>query len=690
MIDLKNIICVLFFVCFQTITLFGQEVSIVCSADAHVRDGSSYENVNYGSEPELNVKLASVGFTREIYLKFNLATLSGKTINSAKLVLTPSDAGSNADLTEIEVKYVSNDAWTETEITYSNKPTQGSVLDSKIGSEDTMEWNVSAQVISEASGDGVLSLALTSTVAGSNHKVDYNSKESSNVNFHPTLIVSTGVVTPIEKDVFLVIGQSNTAGRGEIETKDESVLNNVHLFNGVNTWELAENPLNKYSTIRKDLNVQGLGYAYTFGKVLQNIVSKDIGLVVNARGGTNINDWQKGASENYYGEALSRIKAALNVQGSELKGILWHQGESNRNDGAAYITKLETMLEDFRTDLGMPNLPLLAGELSYEREDNAGFNAIIATLPNKVNNTDYVSAEFLHTTDLTHFDSEAQRILGSRYAAKMLELVYGATIENQKVWVSEDAYVSGGINADKNYNAEAVLKVKSDADESLTNESYLKFDLSGISNKIIDAILVVNGSELDNNSLTPVFYETSDNWDETTITWNNKVSIGDDLESVSVSGSSLLDYKVFLSEYAQETQHSDNVLSIAIKDNSLTSGQFTFISKEDAVNQSVRPYLLVTTIKGITLGTEDIIENNLKNSVIMYPNPVKEQVYFKNLVNIKKLQIVDLRGKTILDDIDVTTAKNFGIKTSTFKKGIYLVRFFSTDGSLTTKKLIIY
>lgn len=54
-------------------------------------------------------------------------------------------------------------------------------------------------------------------------------------------------------EIYLLIGQSNMAGRAEIEQQDKDTLKNVFLLTGIdgNEWEPAANPLNKYSTIRR-------------------------------------------------------------------------------------------------------------------------------------------------------------------------------------------------------------------------------------------------------------------------------------------------------------------------------------------------------------------------------------------------------------------------------------------------------
>lgn len=168
----------------------SEPINIPVKADALVRDGS-YQNNNYGFDSELLVKLSSTNFTRESYLKFDVSSLATLgTISNATLVMEPSLASANAALTQIEVKSVSDDTWTETGITWSNKPTQGSILDSKTGSATTMEWDITSQVSTEVLGDGIISLSLSSTVSGSTHLVWYNSKESINSAFRPYLLVT--------------------------------------------------------------------------------------------------------------------------------------------------------------------------------------------------------------------------------------------------------------------------------------------------------------------------------------------------------------------------------------------------------------------------------------------------------------------------------------------------------------------
>lgn len=223
---------------------------------------------------------------------------------------------------------------------------------------------------------------------------------------------------PEKLHIFLLIGQSNMAGRAQIEAQDSTALQRVYLLNDKDKWEIAKNPLNKYSTIRKKLSMQRLGPGYSFARKMSQVFPQwKIGLVVNARGGTGIMQWQKGTP--YYNEAVRRTKIAM--RSGKLEAILWHQGENDESHAASYLPKLQQMINDLRTDFGCDSLPFIAGQVGTFRQTGIDINRVIAQLPETVPFTDYVSSEGL--TDLgdkTHFNSASQRIFGERYAEKVV------------------------------------------------------------------------------------------------------------------------------------------------------------------------------------------------------------------------------------------------------------------------------
>ena len=223
----------------------------------------------------------------------------------------------------------------------------------------------------------------------------------------------TGV--PEDLNIYLLIGQSNMAGRAEIPEDAEGIIDRCYLLNDKGEWEPASNPLNRHSSVRKGLAMQKLGPGYSF---VREMLAKDkdarIGLIVNARGGTKIDEWL-GKSELYWG-ARKRTKAAL--RDGTLKGVLWHQGESDQGAADSYLGKLQALVGNLRSDFNDPNLPFIAGQI----QKGDAINEQIAKLPETTHATAYVSSQGLTTTDGTHFDTKSQLLLGERYAAEMLRV----------------------------------------------------------------------------------------------------------------------------------------------------------------------------------------------------------------------------------------------------------------------------
>ncbi|MGB0766554.1 MAG: sialate O-acetylesterase [Phycisphaeraceae bacterium] len=230
---------------------------------------------------------------------------------------------------------------------------------------------------------------------------------------------------PAKEDVhvYLLIGQSNMAGRAKVPAEIAGVLDRAYLLDKQNQWTPAKNPFNLYSTIRKGEGMQKLGPGYAFAQtLLEANPDATLGLVVNARGGSRIEQWL-GQDARYYRELLKRARAATKI--GTLKGVLWHQGEANSADPDDYAQKLNSLIAQLRKDLGDERLPFVAGQIRFE--PHQPINDIIADLPESVPHTAVASSKGLTTYDKWHFDTESQLQLGKRYAEAMLRLHHQAT-----------------------------------------------------------------------------------------------------------------------------------------------------------------------------------------------------------------------------------------------------------------------
>ncbi|GAB3586336.1 sialate O-acetylesterase [Hymenobacter daeguensis] len=247
------------------------------------------------------------------------------------------------------------------------------------------------------------------------------------------------VAPPARKEKFrlyLLIGQSNMAGRGLVEAEDTLPSRRVLRLNPAGQWEVAKDP------IHFDKPVAGVGPGLTFGRLMAaQDTSVTIGLIPCAVGGSGIDVWTPGAyydgtKTHPYDDALARAKAAM--QAGTLAGIIWHQGEtdSTPEKSALYQQKLKILIKKLREDLQAPTVPFVAGQLPafqitkpgadgrpQVNESAVRINEAVAGLGKQVANYAYVTAE--GTADIgdhTHFNAASARLLGQRYAAAMQRL----------------------------------------------------------------------------------------------------------------------------------------------------------------------------------------------------------------------------------------------------------------------------
>jgi hypothetical protein len=225
--------------------------------------------------------------------------------------------------------------------------------------------------------------------------------------------------------LYLMMGQSNMSGRGKVEAEDRTPHPLVIMFTTNAAWEPAVEPITHDRP-----KLLGVGPGLAFGKMMaERNPDVIIGLVPCSLGGTPLSRWQKGG--DLFSNAVHRAKLAM--QTGTLRGVLWHQGESDSNRGKAetYGARLGQMIRDLRADLNVPDLPFVAGQLGeflYTRGSNNVaevrlVNDAIANLPQIVPQTGFVSSEGLtHKGDQLHFDTASERELGRRFASAMLKL----------------------------------------------------------------------------------------------------------------------------------------------------------------------------------------------------------------------------------------------------------------------------
>jgi len=220
--------------------------------------------------------------------------------------------------------------------------------------------------------------------------------------------------------LYLLAGQSNMAGRGIVEPQDTIGNPRILSLNKEGNWVIAKDP------VHFDKSAAGVGPGLSFAREMikrdPNII---IGLIPCAAGGSGIDHW---LYNNYWEQTKSYpwdnaiMRTELAMKEGTLKGILWHQGESDSSPEKVkeYANKLVGLVNKFRKEFNLPNLPFIAGELPEFNQRREALNAQLYEAGKRLSFYKVVSGKGLTpNADNLHIDAASQRIFGKRYAEKL-------------------------------------------------------------------------------------------------------------------------------------------------------------------------------------------------------------------------------------------------------------------------------
>ncbi len=238
--------------------------------------------------------------------------------------------------------------------------------------------------------------------------------------------------------LFVLAGQSNMSGRGEVGTPPP-LDPRIYVFGNDYRWrhatEPVDDPRDQVDAVSRDDDA-GYGPGRAFADSLRaRYPHLTIGLIPCAKGATIIEEWQRSPDDaTLYGSCLKRVQAAAPM--GRLAGMLFFQGESDTHvgemyhgvprrpaDWGAYFTRF---VHDFRNDTGLPGLPLVFAQIGPHAS------------PERYVNWEQVQAEqarvrlprvrMITTSDLTlrdrvHYDTPSYRTIGGRFARAMADLL---------------------------------------------------------------------------------------------------------------------------------------------------------------------------------------------------------------------------------------------------------------------------
>jgi hypothetical protein len=248
--------------------------------------------------------------------------------------------------------------------------------------------------------------------------------------------------------IFILAGQSNGSGRGELDANTETSDPRVIMFGNDYLWKTAyepvDDPLNQLDTVSSDSDVitptKGHSFALKAAKDLVTTSLQSAIIIPCPRGGTKISQWRKPVDPfdrtTLFGSCNYRQSTAAP---GGVTAMWWYQGESNQSTPGTFITENTDLMNEFRSEMGA-NLPVVyvqlakntiaasnsaqhhIGELQRLMESGSGDTS---SIPNH-----YMVVSFdLPLTDSVHINQAAQKELGRRIALSTREHVFGESID---------------------------------------------------------------------------------------------------------------------------------------------------------------------------------------------------------------------------------------------------------------------
>jgi len=226
--------------------------------------------------------------------------------------------------------------------------------------------------------------------------------------------------------VFILAGQSNMAGRGKVEPIDTISNPRILTIDKEGNLIIAKEPIHFYEP-----TMAGLDCGLSFGNELLKTIPDSITILIipTAVGGSSISQWINDSTFRNV-SLLSNFKEKVRIgeMHGTIKAILWHQGETDASKSETieiYDNQLQKLFGLFRNEINDKNLPIFIGELgSYSKTNDKwqSINSKIKTYKNTDTNAFLINTNDLnHNGDNLHFNSEAQRELGKRYAREFIK-----------------------------------------------------------------------------------------------------------------------------------------------------------------------------------------------------------------------------------------------------------------------------
>lgn len=229
--------------------------------------------------------------------------------------------------------------------------------------------------------------------------------------------------------VFLLIGQSNMGGQAVCEGPDLVSPARVLKLTLNKTWVPAHEPTNLLPFLDPNgapcnIGAPFMGPGRAFGAELVKMVKDpqvEIYIINAAVRGSAIESWDPKSGHENFTKMISYLSEGMKK--GILKGVIWHQGESNlRTPRTEYVNKLGDLIADLRQRAQRSDLPFVAGEIGAAGQANNVNLALRDLVAKDIHFAVASSMGLKLQEDQVHYDSASQRQYGKRYADAWFKL----------------------------------------------------------------------------------------------------------------------------------------------------------------------------------------------------------------------------------------------------------------------------
>jgi len=246
-----------------------------------------------------------------------------------------------------------------------------------------------------------------------------------------------------------------------------------------------------------------------------------------------------------------------------------------------------------------------------------------------------------------------------------------------------DSYVQGGTSANNNYGSSTSLIVKGTGTGDYDRFSYLKFDLSTLTQPVVEGKLQLHYSTSTIRGVDhQVYLINDDSWGESSITFNNQPSTGSLITTQTLpSGTDVVEYDI--TNTLEQERTGDGTISLKIVNTTADWGEF---SSKESDSEEYHPKVILITESQLKKGKFSSIISQTNNTTKIFPVPVVNTITVKGSNEIKRMELINLVGQVVrmINVNDVTVH----VDMSSTESGIYFLKFVYKDGTNEIRKIV--